>query len=160
MNSTFTKRFWAKVIISDGCWWWIGANNGAYGHLSCGGRKQGRLSAHRASWILHNGEIPLGLCVLHKCDNPLCVNPKHLFLGTQLDNAADRVKKGRDGDKKGKVRGEKNGNCLLTEQQIKEIRRRYSVGGIRQIDLAQEYGLSRSGICMIVTKRSWGHVWP
>lgn len=90
-------RFWSKVNKTPTCWLWIGATcNFGYGKIGIGGRKNRKLKdSHRLSWEIHNGIIPLGLCVLHKCDVPSCVNPAHLFLGTKKDNAADAVQKGR-----------------------------------------------------------------
>ncbi len=101
-------RFWSKVIkgaTDDDCWDWIGATTAfGYGSIMTGSRytndSQAR-PAHRISWELHNGPIPAGegyygTCVLHRCDNPRCNNPRHLFLGTQQDNIADRHAKGRD----------------------------------------------------------------
>lgn len=89
-------RFWTKVkgIHRDECWPWTAsrANNGYGKFRDDSGR---RIGAHRFSWILHNGPIPEGLCVLHRCDNPICVNPAHLFLGTFHDNALDKAAKGR-----------------------------------------------------------------
>jgi HNH endonuclease len=91
-------RFWSKVDRSGGavtCWPWTGWKRGGYGRLRVEGRKQ--VSAHRFVWETVHGTIPDGLGVLHRCDNPCCCNPKHLFLGTPLDNARDRDAKGRGG---------------------------------------------------------------
>ena len=92
--ATPEDRFWRKVDKSGECWLWQGATycRMHYGCLGIGGRTT---RAHRFSWELHNGPIPDGLCVLHRCDVPRCVNPDHLFLGTKLDNMKDRTAKGR-----------------------------------------------------------------
>lgn len=79
-------RFWAKVQIKEGCWTWTGGKVGGYGALTVGARGQGHIRAHRMSYILHKGEIPPGMMVLHNCDNPECTNPEHLTLGTASDN--------------------------------------------------------------------------
>ena len=90
-------RFWEQTATGDGCWLWQGSrNNKGYGQLSKGGRSGGSVLTHRYSWEIHNGPIPDGLCVCHRCDNPPCVNPEHLFLGTYKDNAVDRRDKGRN----------------------------------------------------------------
>ena len=90
---TFTARFWDRVDKSGDCWPWIGSRQvNGYGHV----RSQNRsLYAHRVAWTLANGPIPPGLWVLHRCDNPPCVNPSHLFLGTARDNTLDSIAKGR-----------------------------------------------------------------
>ena len=88
-----SKRFWARVNRTDDCWLWTGWKDwGGYGILTV---KDKNIKAHRFSWELFFGPIPLGLKVLHKCDVRLCVNPDHLFLGTNLDNSRDMVNKGR-----------------------------------------------------------------
>lgn len=95
---TLRERFDAKWIPepNSGCWLWLGALFvSGYGWFQRGHRKQPGARANRISWELHRGPIPDGLCVLHRCDNPSCVNPDHLFIGTQLDNIADRDRKGR-----------------------------------------------------------------
>lgn len=95
MNETMIQNFWKKVIKSDGCWKWTAAKNeSGYGMFGIGKKKLDR--AHRISWKLLRGDIPKGLFVLHKCDNPECSNPEHLFLGTNLDNVRDMISKGRN----------------------------------------------------------------
>lgn len=80
------ERFWEKVTISDGCWGWTGAKTQGYGVITLGARSEGSIRAHRLSYILHKGEIPAGMLVLHQCDNPECTNPDHLEVGTCADN--------------------------------------------------------------------------
>lgn len=90
---TLEQRFWAQIEKTDSCWNWTGARNPRYGMIKRDGR---RVGAHRVSWELANGAIPQGLWVLHRCDNPRCVRPDHLFLGNRLDNMRDMGAKGRN----------------------------------------------------------------
>lgn len=90
----WTVRFWDHVEKSEGCWNWTGDSTpDGYGRISCDGN---RTSTHRASWVMHNGEIPDGLYVCHHCDNKKCIRPDHLFLGTQIDNMQDWTRKGKN----------------------------------------------------------------
>ena len=93
MTEIGTAKFWERVKKTDDCWFWTGGlNNYGYGLLSVSDRRE---LSHRLSWTMHFGPIPQGLCVLHHCDVPACVNPSHLFLGDNLDNIRDRHSKGR-----------------------------------------------------------------
>lgn len=114
MNENDIARFWSYVRKSgDGeCWNWIGAPTFGYGYINIGGKKY---RAHRVSWIIHYGEIPAGLLVCHHCDNRLCVNPKHLFLGDQKANINDALRKGRF------HQGTKRKRAKLTEDDVKFI---------------------------------------
>lgn len=152
---TLSERFWVKVNIKGehDCWpWFASVRSDGYGAI---GHKDRVLSAHRVAWSLTYGLIPEGMCVCHHCDNKTCCNPKHLFLGTAADNAADRAGKGRNADK----RGERNGRSKLTAKQVLEIRRCYSAGGVTQRELADEFGIAaQSQISNIVHRHRWKHL--
>jgi hypothetical protein len=144
------EQFWSFVKKTDRCWEWLGARlKRGYGNYRGGRRKA---LAHRYSWEMHFGPIPDGLWVLHKCDNPGCVRPDHLFLGTHLDNMADMTAKGRS------THGERGTMVRLTEGQVREIHARYATGKITQKDLAADYGISRAEIGMIVQGKCWQHL--
>jgi hypothetical protein len=92
---TLAERFERRTVRGPGCWSWAGATRNGYGVLGRGGRAEGLVYAHRLSWELQHGPIPEGGCVLHRCDNPPCTNPDHLWLGTKADNNRDMAAKGR-----------------------------------------------------------------
>lgn len=145
-----TFRFMAKVVKRDnGCWYWSGMKRGKYGLVRIGGR---RIAAHRASYQLFVGEISGGLLVCHTCDNPICVNPDHLFLGTYLDNYQDMIEKGREvyGDR----RGSKNSLAKLTEDDVREIRDSSET----QVKIGKRFGVSQSVISEIRSRKLWSHV--
>lgn len=155
-NSFLIERFEARVIRVpfSGCWIWDGPPKGPklrdqYGFFRMNGPQY---RSHRASWLLYMGAIPDGLHVLHRCDNPACVNPNHLFLGSNLDNVADRVRKGRTGFVIRK--GEAHPMARLSAPQVSEIRRRYAAGEKGSI-LAAEFGMSRPAISNIITGKRW-----
>ena len=133
-------RFNDKIFYSlDGCWYWTGATfNTGYGKI---GFRDKQLTTHRLSYIINNGEIINGLQVLHSCDNRLCVNPNHLFLGTIQDNMKDMVLKGRQN----KAKGENHGHAKLTNSQVYEIR---NFKG-NQKDIAKKYGVTQQTISKI-----------
>lgn len=155
------ERFWGFVSKrgSDECWPWSGAIRGrtGYGGIRINGQVAG---AHRVSWELHNGPIPAGLLVMHKCDNPPCVNPAHLFVGTVKDNSVDMYQKGRSVQQTRPhllVRGERVNTARLTAEQVQTIRTLYAAG--RSVAaLAHEYDVYERTIDNVVKRRSWRHV--
>lgn len=131
-----------------GCWNWTGPRlRSGYGSTSY---KSAERRAHRLSWRLFNGTIPEGMSVCHKCDNPRCVRPEHLFLGTQLDNVRDMIAKGRDR----KALGQKNGRAKMDEGSVREIRRLHS-DGLSHRRIAGELGLNRGAVWAVLGGRTW-----
>lgn len=153
-------RFAAKIDRDDGpdaCHQWIASVNGAgYGQIARGGRGSGNALAHRLAWELERGDIPDGLQVLHRCDNALCCNVRHLFLGTQLDNIADMDRKGRG--RRPALVGRDNSNAKLTARKVLAIRRAYA-GGSTQVQLAKRYRVGQATISSIVLRRTWDHIY-
>lgn len=152
---TNEERFWSKVDKTpSGCWVWLSTKNTqGYGRFAIrvGPHKQRWYSAHRLVWEWEHGEEP-ELCVLHRCDNPSCVNPQHLFLGTHKDNARDRDRKGRRRSPKGAL----NGMAKVTEADVLDIRRRYAPSVAA--GMAARYGLSVAHLQRIAAGASWRHV--
>lgn len=149
-------RYFARIDRSDasGCWLWTGGRSSqGYGALKDDRNIQ--VGAHRFGWELYFGPIPDALMVCHSCDNPPCQNPAHWFLGTALDNMRDKITKGRARIVTPDRKGESNGRHQVTVEQVTEIRHRYASGGIRYIDLAQEYAISVSQVGAIVRGTSW-----
>lgn len=182
------SKFWAKVnkqgpvhpVLKSRCWLWTASKSNGYGQF------QG--SAHRYSWTIHYGEITDGLHVCHKCDNPACIRPEHLFIGSQKDNMTDAKNKGRmaSGDRSGArlypenlPRGDKNGTrrhpetvpkgethtrAKLTEVEVIEIRETYDKyasdpsKGLSKTELGKKYGVSLAAICLIIRRINWKHI--
>jgi hypothetical protein len=144
------ERVWEKVDRSGDCWVWTGARTPlGYGVIGIGGHDVDY--AHRIAWTLGVGSIPTGMCVLHHCDNPPCVNLEHLFVGSKKDNTADMLRKGRHVSPK----GEAAGRARLTARQVLELRRLRSDEGLTYRELARRYGVAEPTIGAVVTRRSW-----
>ena len=155
-------RFWIKVDRHgpDDCWEWQGADRGSgYGSMKAGKRAE---LAHRISWTIAKGAIPEGIYICHHCDNRACVNPSHLFAGTQSDNMLDAYRKGRI-----KLpycpevqfqKGEGHPNSKLTNDNVRSIRRAYASGGVIYRDLAKQYGVDHTLIYQIVNRIRWTHI--
>lgn len=156
-------RFWSKVnkngalILDTPCWEWLGwLNTNRYGYFWINGKD---VSAHRYSYEIKNGPIPKGLWILHKCDNPTCMNPDHLFVGTAKDNTQDMIKKGRKADTSvlPKAKGIGHGNAKLTDEQVHQIREEYPfVKSHRK--LAKKFGVTKTVITNILGGIGWKHV--
>lgn len=141
------ERFWAKVEKSDGCWNWTGYTTRGYGRFYTGHKKI-EVYAHRYSYELAYGESTAGFMVCHKCDNPRCVRPDHLFLGTQAENLRDMRDKGRQS------RGDRAGNALLSDDIVRFIRS----SSERRPELAKKFGVSVATIHNVLAGRIWKHV--
>lgn len=152
---SLAERFWTKVQRSadpDACWLWQGSRlPSGYGMLAGADKPRKNLRASRVSWILHYGSIPDKLWVLHHCDNPPCVRPNHLFLGTCKDNVWDSLIKGRRASRKGTA----NGRAILNNSQVQAIRQAYHPHYGALTALAREYGVALSTVRSIVIGRNW-----
>lgn len=145
---TLAERFWDKVDQSGDCWEWIGARDTrGYGRIL---DRRAFRSAHRVSWELTHGDIPAGMFVCHTCDNPPCVRPDHLWLGTNRDNQRDAVHKGRNRV----TSGDLNSHAVLTAAEVVVIRERALRGDLHRV-IAADYGVTRSEISHIVEGNRW-----
>ena len=145
------SRFWQKVDKSGGdnsCWEWKGSKHPkGYG---CFNARRGMTKiAHRIAYILTHGEIPSGKMVCHKCDNPSCCNPSHLFLGSASDNSSDMVIKGRS------PYGERQGHTSLTFREVLAIRRLHMTGKVMQKDLCEAFGVKQQTMSAILAGKNW-----
>lgn len=145
------QRLMDKAIPepNSGCWLWTASNDGSWGYgvVTVGSRTDGTRrheKAHRLSYELHYGAIPAGMRVLHKCDVPACINPLHLFLGTDADNAADKARKGRAAKK-------------LTAEKVVRIRE-MATAGMRHADIGKQFGVEQTSVSAIVRRDFWRHV--
>lgn len=136
--------------MHENCIEWTGAKSGdGYGTVSVDGKQK---AAHRVAWENANGPIPSGLWVLHKCDNPLCVNPDHLFIGTAKDNTQDCIRKGR----RNTQRGSRLPQSKLDEETVRRIKQLR--GTKRQSQIAREFGVSDASVSLIMSGKNWAHV--
>lgn len=154
-----SERFWQKVDRNGPtvreelgpCWVWT-AHRDTTGYGIFGISARLHAMAHRFAWAEEHGQIPDGLKVLHRCDNPPCVRPDHLFLGTQADNIVDRDRKGRT------AWGERQSKAKLTVEAVMEIRRRLADGSSSQAELARMFGVTRPSISQIATGKHWKQI--
>lgn len=144
------SRFWSKVDRSGDCWIWTGKLIDGYGCFSITSRWS--VLVHRLTFELTHGPIPPGLLVCHTCDNPPCCNPAHLWAGTNADNMADSIAKGR------RPRGEQKHGAKLTESNILAIRAQYAAGGVTMQRIADQFGVTNQTISEIVHRQKWSHV--
>jgi hypothetical protein len=159
MRKNVKTRFMEKVSSTNPsqCWTWIaGKNLTGYGQFWY---KNKQVGAHRVSWILFRGPIPKGKYVLHSCDNPSCVNPFHLFIGTAQDNTLDMLKKGR-GDPKANLpkdaKGENNGRARITREDARRVKNLWKSGKFStKTALAKHLGISRPTVVAIVLGKTW-----
>lgn len=153
LNMELNEVFEKHVVRQDGCWSWIGSTDkGGYGVMKSNGKQY---RAPRVSFYLHYGHWPIPVC-RHTCDNPICTNPSHLLEGTVKQNTHDAIRRGRfKGFPKLPKGGENNGRAVLTEEQVQEIREAYARGGVRQVDLAEKYGVGQGAISKLLLGKSW-----
>lgn len=155
ISQEWIQRFNAKwqEDSATGCWVWTGAvADKGYGSIKIPKTRR-QIPAHRLSYLIHRGRIPSGKCVLHRCDNPPCVNPEHLFVGTKLDNARDMVSKGRHSY------GDRQGASKLSEAQVLSVLSLVK-SGVPQIRVAEMLEVSPMHVSRIVRGERWAHVQP
>lgn len=157
---TVEERFWSKVRVLgvDECWLWTaGTTSNGYGAFWLNGKHK---RAHSIAWKFYNGDLPPDKpYVLHHCDTPACVNPRHLYAGTQQDNVNDMMRRGRQAPTELKRHlGEKNGRAKLTEDKVREIRVLYASGEFSYRALGKRFGVSCQLVSQIVNYKIWTHI--
>ena len=149
-SADFATRFWQRVDQTggpDACWPWTASRfDTGYGCVWFDGKAR---KAHRIAWSLTHGTITDGVHILHRCDNPPCCNPAHLFAGSSKDNTADMLAKGR---------GNRDGRRHLTLEVIPGIRERYAAGGTTLKQLASEHGVTYVAIWKVIHRKTWADV--
>jgi hypothetical protein len=150
-------RFWKSVQKTENCWIWTASRrHGRYGQIGTGSKRDGSKkveSAHRVAWRLFHGAIPPGLSVLHHCDNPPCVRPEHLFLGTNAENLSDMRQKGR-GKMPAHIKGPANPAAKLGVDKAREVQAGFASGENKSM-LARRFGVSRTTIRRVIENISW-----
>jgi len=146
MTEEQLQKFYARIRITPGCWWWLGARqqSNGYGRFGYG---RGREYAHILSYRLYKGEIPKGLFVRHRCDNPLCINPEHLLIGTQKDNMQDAKQRNRT------AKGEANGRSKLSAEEVRQIYDLAHCKLFTQQEIANWYNCVQANVSFI--KSGW-----
>jgi hypothetical protein len=150
-NKTLAERLWEDVDRREEheCWEWQGnRTNKGYGRFNY---LKKTYFTHRVAWELHNGTIPDGMVICHRCDNRSCCNPAHLFLGTQSENVADMIHKDRN------ARGKRNTNAKLVDSDIVAIRQ-LADAGVTVSSIAEQYGIAYQTVRRIVRRSGWKHV--
>lgn len=147
----YRARFTRRVEVTPECWLWAGPRNKAgYGIA----HYRGEQLCHRIAYLLWRGPIPSGLCVCHHCDNPCCVRPDHLFVGTHAENAQDMTRKGRS------RWGERSATARLSFAAVAEIRSLWAASDLTTTTLAEMYGVSQAQISRIARGIAWPHMGP
>ena len=148
VDRALLRRFFDKVLMTDGCWEWQAAKRNGYGALKIG---RELISAHRLSYFMFRGEIPSAMCVLHHCDNRVCVRPDHLFLGTHSDNVKDMDAK----DRRNATTGEQHRGSVLTAEVVVAIRHLRESKGWGKRRIARQLGVNSSTVGSVLRQLSW-----